>query len=374
MNNRNIPVGKPVTGKELIGRESDIRTIMQLLEQGQSIVLLGSRRTGKTSVMLELLRRLKNRGYYTMNTDVFTSPTAGMFAESITSGVLANRKLDAAFSKMKQSVKFLINNTQFRQVVENHEFIFGFAEKQQDGLKLLDESVEFMDAFPGKYNKKLYAGFDEFGDIDKYNGGSVSKMFRSRLQLQKNTCCIFTGSYEAVMNELFVTRKSPFYRFARIFRIGNIPVEIFREYFVTKLKDFGCSITSGALTKLLDFTEGHPYYSQLAIQQTVLGCSHKKTNETDVPEIIRQMMFAEAGYLEKCWDEMVSRRENIPVLLALAREEKYLYSAAAGKKVNVSRSIKYLVNTGLVGKDIRGYFITDPLLKMWINNNIINKT
>lgn len=374
MNDRMIPIGKPVTGKDLIGREDDIRKLMQMLEQGQSIVLLGSRRTGKTSVMLELLRRLKNRGYYTMNADVFTCPTAGMLADSITSGVLANRKLDSAFSKMKQNIKYLLNNTQFRRVVENHEFIFGFAEKQVDGIKLLGDSIDFMTTFSGKYKKQLYAGFDEFGDIDKYNGGSVAKMFRSKLQMQNNTCSIFTGSYESVMNELFVTRKSPFYRFARIYRLGAIPVDDFKQYFVVKLKEFGHTISTSAINKIMDFTGGHPYYSQLAVQQSVLCCSNKKTSENDVDEIIRQMMFAESGYLEKCWDELVSRKANIPVMLALAREEKYLYAASAAKNVNVSRSIKNIINTGLVERNNSGYYISDPLLKKWINDNILNRT
>jgi len=101
---------------------------------------------------------------------------------------------------------------------------------------------------------------------------------------------------------------------------------------------------------------------------------NKKTEEKDVREIISQMIFAEAGYIEKCWDELVGRKENIPVLLAMARGEKSIYPASSGKNVNVSRSLKNMLNTGLVEKDISGYRISDPLLNKWIQDNIINKT
>lgn len=374
MKNRFIPIGKPVTGTDLVGREQEIQSMLTLLEQGQSIVLLGSRRMGKTSIMLELLHRMHKKGCYTLHTDIFTCPTAHILADKITSGILANRKLDAAFASMKQNMRYLVRNVQFRQVVEDNEFILGFAEKKDDGMKLLNDSVDFLNSFPKKYDKNLVAGFDEFGDIDKYNGGSVSKMFRAKLQLQQNTQCIFSGSYESVMNELFLSRKSPFYRFARIIKIGPVPVDSFKTYFNAKLKEFDTAISAQALETLMNFTAGHPYYTQLAVQQSVM-CSHgKKVEIKDCPEIISQMISSESGYLERCWEELVTRRENIPVLMALAQGEKAIYSAAAGKNINVSRSLKNMINTGLVENDGKGYKISDPLFIAWIKENIINKT
>ena len=60
-----IHVGKPVIGKDLIGREEEIKLIMQTVLEGQSVVLIAPRRFGKTSLLLEALRRLKNKAYYT---------------------------------------------------------------------------------------------------------------------------------------------------------------------------------------------------------------------------------------------------------------------------------------------------------------------
>jgi len=44
--------GKPVTGRQLIGREDIIRQVSQLTLNGQSVVLVAPRRFGKTSVIL----------------------------------------------------------------------------------------------------------------------------------------------------------------------------------------------------------------------------------------------------------------------------------------------------------------------------------
>ena len=53
-------VGKPVTGKELVGRENEISLLMEYLQMGQSVVLVAPRRFGKTSLVLEALTRLKD--------------------------------------------------------------------------------------------------------------------------------------------------------------------------------------------------------------------------------------------------------------------------------------------------------------------------
>jgi len=43
-----MQVGKPLTGKEFIGRQKEAREIIQYLSMGQSVVLIAPRRFGKT--------------------------------------------------------------------------------------------------------------------------------------------------------------------------------------------------------------------------------------------------------------------------------------------------------------------------------------
>ena len=51
--------GRPVLGEKLIGREEILEKIIRLLISGQSVVLIAPRRFGKTSVVLEVLNRIK---------------------------------------------------------------------------------------------------------------------------------------------------------------------------------------------------------------------------------------------------------------------------------------------------------------------------
>src|SRR6056297_1064509 len=88
-----IQVGKPVTGRDLIGRDEEITTILHLLKAGQSVVVIAPRRFGKTSLMFEVLRKIKQEKWFTCYVDLFSVPTLLALSERITESVLSNSRL-----------------------------------------------------------------------------------------------------------------------------------------------------------------------------------------------------------------------------------------------------------------------------------------
>src|SRR5260221_237498 len=60
-----FPLGGPVPAADLVGREGYIRRAAARLGDGNHILIAGPRRIGKTSVMLEILRRLRRKGIHT---------------------------------------------------------------------------------------------------------------------------------------------------------------------------------------------------------------------------------------------------------------------------------------------------------------------
>ena len=159
--------GRPVMGNKLIGRKEILKEIIHYLNSGQSVVLIAPRRFGKTSVVLEVLNRFKKDDLFTAYVDIFAAPEKRIFAEQITEAVLSNKKLHKAFSDFRKSFSSLMHQMEFKQAVEDFEFILKFADKNQDELDLLSESVDFIEEFASKYKKQIICGFDEFGDIEK---------------------------------------------------------------------------------------------------------------------------------------------------------------------------------------------------------------
>lgn len=369
---RSFIAGKPVTGKNLIGRESVISQILSLVAKGQSVVLIAPRRFGKTSVLLEVLNRSRNENVFQVYIDFFAIPNKRILAEEITRNVLQNRKLDQLFNRFKTRVSELLRDIEFRQVVEDFEFILDFTQPQKDQYYLLRDSLDFIEQFSVKHNTRIICGFDEFGDLEKLNGKEIIKLFRSVIQLQEHTTYIFTGSYESVMNQIFVSSKSPFHRFARIIHLGMVEPDEFKEFLFDRFFRLGININPEAVQNILNFTHGHPYYTQLIAQQIELYPKNSVSPQ-DIGDYVEDVMWTELNYLEGVWSEISRSKESVAVLLSLLDFDKSPYTGIDTRKVNVSRAIRRLIGQGYLRKEAGKYEFNDPLLVYWICRNILKK-
>lgn len=366
-----LNVGKPVTGNELIGRKKEINDILNALRSGQSVVLIAPRRFGKTSIMMEVLNVISDEKYYTGNIDLFTIPDLTQLAYEITGQVLKNRKFEESFIKLKNNLGEILTNIKFRNEIQDAEFILSFSKPQKDPWDQLRSSVRYIESFAVKHKKKICFAFDEFGDIEKLDGKEIIKLFRGIIQSQKQSVYLFSGSYESVMNNLFVTSKSPFYRMVKIIVPGFIEMHELIKFAESKLNEIGVKFDPVQVKKGIQFTKGHPYYARLYIQEYYFQyLQDKKPSEHEV--IIRNMMFSENNYLEKLWDEISNKKETRLVVLKIIETGKP-YTAIENNKINISRAINELIGKGIIFNEKTGYILSDPLLERFIKERILKQ-
>ena len=365
----NLNVGKPVTGEELIGREKEIKEIIQTLKAGQSVALIAPRRFGKTSIMMEVQHRLVKENYYSGSIDIFTIPDIGQLAYEITGQVLRNRKMDEALIKLKNNLGEILTNIKFREEIQDAEFILSFGKPQKEPWEQLRSSLRYIESFSSKYKKKICFAFDEFGDIEKLDGTEIIKMFRGIIQQQKQSVYIFSGSYESVMNKLFVTSKSPFYRMVKIIEPGFIEKGYLLEFVETKFRELGISWVPDHIRQGVEFTRGHPYYVRLFIQEYYFQFLQNQ-KPSDPETIFKNMMLSENSFLEKLWDEISNKKETRFVIIKIIETGKP-YTGIDSKGINISRAINELLGKGVVFSDKPGYSLSDPLFERFIKERIL---
>ena len=366
--------GRPVLGEKLIGREEILEKIIRLLISSQSVVLIAPRRFGKTSIVLEVLNRLRVQGLFTAYIDIFATPGKRILSEQITESVLSNKKLQKAFSNFRKSFSSMMQQVEFKQIIEDFEFILNFAEKNQDELTLLSNSITFIEEFAIKYNRQIICGFDEFGDIEKLNGEEIVKLFRSKIQLQQQASYIFSGSQESVMEKIFITSKSPFYRFAQVIQINEIQPDIFKSYIKEEFHKISVNISDDALGHLMKFSKGHPYYTQLIckhLEYFVISAQKSNIDVANVNEAIEDAFWSEINYIEKLWEELSAGREQTQVLIAIAKGTPSIYKSLDLNQLNVSRALRKLKLKGVIRKEKQYNFLVDPMLKYFIRKDIL---
>lgn len=364
-------VGKPVTGKEFVGREQELKLLLEYLKMGQSVAIIAPRRFGKTSLVLEALKQIKGKDFYTTFIDVFTNPTLELLASSLTEEVLKNHKLHKQFRSAKNSASSLIKNIKLKAVLDDFQFIIGFTENSPNEWELISESIDFVDFYSKKYKKQMICAYDEFGDIGKYqNSGELVKLFRSKIQQHSNATYIFSGSYESVMDKMFVDSKSPFHRMTRILKLTYIDEKVLKKSLEARFDNLKLKVSESFIKNIVHFTKGHPYYTQLAFQQVVLlnALEGKLPSEK---ELIQRLLYVEKDYLEKVWEDLSRNKEYVHTLLSLTEGSKNIYSKLNSTKINVARALKKLEGMGIIfhDEDI-GYYIADPLLQHWVTQRI----
>ncbi len=168
-----------------------------------------------------------------------------------------------------------------------------------------------------------------------------------------------------------MTPSAPFYRFVRIIHLDCIPHDDFQNYLIPIFETEHFEQATKLAGQITRFTGGHPYYTPLMAQQAVFHKDHFKQAKTLFRDLIEIALEAEAGYLEKVWDEISVKHQEKTVILSLARGKTALYQAIDSRKVNISRTLKRLTNTGLLRKSTDTYTLTDPLLLYWIRDKIL---
>lgn len=318
---------------------------------------------------MEVLNRLRSEQYFSGNIDIFTIPDIGQLAYEITGQVLKNRKLDEALNKLKHNLGEILSNIKFRKEIEDAEFILSFGKPQKDPWEQLRSSVRYIDSFASKYKKKICFAFDEFGDIEKLDGKEIIKLVRGIIQNQKQSVYIFSGSYESVMNRLFVTSRSPFYRMVKIIQPGFIEADDLSKFVQTKFKDLKISFDPDNIRKGVEFTKGHPYYIRLFIQEYFFQYLQDK-KPFDVEIIFKNMMLSENNFLEKLWDEISIKKETRFVIIKIVETGKP-YTRIENKGINISRAINELLGKGIIFSEKSGYLLSDPLLERFIKERIL---
>jgi hypothetical protein len=372
--NRLFPTGVPVLGRDLAGRKKEKERIGMLLRSGQSVVLYGPRRIGKTSIALTVLDELKAEKFFIGSIDIFASPTLSLLSQGIVETTLANKKLAKTIQALKSGLSTAISKIEIKNVVNDFEWILKFAETGTRSYELFSNALDFPEQFSKKHRAHMIMFIDEIGDIEKFNGVDLIKLMRSKFQLHQHVTYLFAGSHESVVENIFVKKSGPFYRFGQLYGIDAIEKESFKKFIRGKFNKVKLPIEESALDALLNLTKGHPYYTQLLSRELYFyALSQKKTIDIQAVEIATvEAIRIEELYFSKLWEDISKNSAQVTVLLAMVENKASLYRSEIKKKINVTRTLNQLITRGIVRKDEKGqYEFTDPLFREYIKEKLL---
>jgi len=371
-----FPVGGPVPGPDLVGREAYLRRLVERLHDGTHVLVAGPRRIGKTSIIHEALRRLGRKGALVAYVDCLGATDLRGLGEQLANAALA--PLTGTERTLDQARDLAQGRSLGRLRYADLAPLLALA-RERSATRAFEIALDVPRLVATRSGRRVVVALDEFQAAGRL-GPRAFDVMRAHFQAQRGVAYAFLGSEEGVLEELFSEKGRAFYRFAQPLdlaepggdaRFGIAPEDWVR-YLIEKYRAKRVRIGEAEVDRILDATGGHP-------QDTMQVCARLLelardagvgTVDGDLVGIAYEQSLRE---LERPfalhWAELAKHKYLQQVAKRIAHGA-VLYAPGAGGAVpraEVLRALDALRARGLVVRIARGrYEFLEPMFGEYV--------
>lgn len=332
-------------------RVTEVAYIEQFIKSANHLVMISPRRFGKSSLVAKAVKE-SGRKSITLN------------LQSVTSVSDLSAKLLREFFKVHplERIRHLIAHFRIVPMISTNPVTGAMDVSFQSGASeevLLEDVLNLLERAHSEKDR-LIVVLDEFQEI-KDISSDLDRQLRSIMQEQKHINYILLGSQESMMTDIFENKKSPFYHFGELMRLGKLPRQDFYDYLVERLSTVFPESCNVLADRILNFTECHPYYSQqLAANVWQIGVLQPESEDV-LQAAVDHIVVSHALDYERIW--MGFKRTNRWILQRLASGKSL--QDGEYRTSTIYSALKRLQKDGYAIYSDH-YELEDPFFKQWI--------
>lgn len=354
-------------------RVEEEKRLLSAVTNGRNVVMISPRRMGKTSLVHVAFSdsHAIDQEHVVIFIDILQSNSLceftyllgkAIFDSLLSKGEMMARGFLAALKSLKGSFGFdPISGTPTFNV-------------QLGDITTPEYTLDEIFTFIEQSQKQIIVLIDEFQQITKYPQKNTEAVLRGHMQRLSRACFVFAGSERTLLQEMFVSSKRPFYNSAEIMHLEAIPQNVYSDFAQKMFRDYGRDIEREAIATVYRTFDGNTFY----MQRTMNGAfAETPEGETCGINTINNAIKAMIASNEVIYREMLSgvSVSQKTVLYAIAQEglaknvlgnafvKKYSLTSAS----SVQSAIGKLTKSGIISRTPVGYELTDPLLRLFIN-------
>lgn len=391
-----ISTSFPVTGKEFINRREILERLFYAYRRRQNVALVGHRRIGKTSIIREFTRQLKetsqDKRLVTVEFNVQEEiGTPGRFALRLLRALLSSylKLFRRDLLQLLEAPEILPANLieiadilKSQVIMDVGKFLVSyFPPSPSNERTVMVRILESIDIFAKEQKIEIALILDEFQEIKRLdNSSSIGKnrtlpLLEGIISSQEKTWYLFTGSMIRLMNHILEDGHSPFYG-----RVEKIDVGGFIKEDLLALANNVSEkpITGEGLTLLWNISRGNPYYGVVIcskanfLTKRVEFIEKQHIKEAFVESLTKGELNLHCRYI---FDTSLGRVSKSTLLKEITRclSSTGMTPAELGKKLGrdrgvISSQLRILEDFDLIKKVEFQYHIQDDVLKLWLQN------
>jgi AAA+ ATPase superfamily predicted ATPase len=380
-------VGKPAEGEYFVNRERELERLLLLtrgIEKAASSnsVLIGLRRTGKTSILHNLARRLRhNSGVIPITINCYGLASKSRFARLVVDTAISEyveKTGDKAYTKrlvkvLGEKAKSAVDKV---SEVSFWEFSIKLRDLRTDEDILIEEALQYVESLAKEKGVYFAVILDEFQDIIEW-GRQTLKRLRTIIQDQKRVCYVLSGSATTIMHNLVYEERSPFYRQLVEIPVGKLEKDVVKKFLKSRFDSVRIKIVDSETDKIATYCEGYPDYVQrLGLELYLSVGSGGSITAAQIEKAYEGVVQSLDGEFENYFSTFSPTAREI--LVAIAREKSKASEIAreARKHLqNISKELRMLMNYGVIERPMTGqYRMADPVLSDWLRSRFQGNT
>ncbi len=356
--------------KYFCDREQETRELQQLLENGNNVALIASRRIGKTGLIQNLFHQdAIQKNYYTFLIDIYA--TKSLEEMVITLGASMLTSLRPMGTKMMQRFTGFLSSLRSGitfDAMGNPSWNVEMGDIRQPKATL-DEIFRYIN----EADKPCLIAIDEFQAVSQYRQEKVEELLRTYIQHCKNANFIFAGSQRTMMGEIFLHPSHPFYQSTAMMNLGPIPLDKYTAFAVRLFHESGRQLMPEVVTDIYDRFEGVTWYMQRVLNGlfaiTLPGtiCSSDMIDAV-VTDILRANEFTYQSMLF----QLPLKQKELLVAISKAGKARSITSADFVRQYHLSSpssvqaAIKGLLEKNFVTSTLGVFEVYDRFFGLWL--------
>jgi AAA+ ATPase superfamily predicted ATPase len=377
----------PATSAAFHDRADELRRLESLiddLEHGKTswIALLGARKIGKTSLLLELQRRRHRAGLAFAVLDSFEERpvSAAIFRR------LALRVADAFLSRgLGASLESLAARPdEYRAALseagalsraprELRSWMLSLADARID-RSFVEEALKLPQRLAEALGARCVVAWDEFQEVSQLSGTRTGTdllaLARAIWQKHDRVAYLVSGSERTMLRNMVASRTSPFFQHFSLMELGPMrgsdALELLRQH-APPDRPIPIAVAKRAVSLL----GGHPFYLQLFGE--TLTAREPPYDASALKNAFSELLFSNTGrlsmYFAREHDQIVGRASTLGAALqALCTGPSRLSDIASAMGAPTGATVGYIERLGeAVRRNEQGlYELTDPVFGLWL--------
>lgn len=370
--------GKTVSKTYFTNRTEELKKLSSNLMNGINTIIISPRRWGKSSLVEKAMARIKPRSkkHKIVMIDLFSVSSIEEFLEIYAREVIkaSSSKLDDWIQASQQFFKALVPKISLQPTPQS-EFGISFDFDELD--KHTDEVLNLPELIAKKKGIKFIICLDEFQYLTEMKSyKKFEKKMRAVWQKQKHVSYCMYGSKRHMMDQLFNSARSPFYRFGDIMFLQKIKRGEWVKFIAKKFQKTGKSISKDAVSLIPALMADHSWYVQQLSHYVWESCG-KRADVADVERAVQRLIQTNTPLYMMGVEHLSYTQLNL--LKAISRGEHQLTSKRVmksyeiGTPQNIIKNRRLLVKRDIILQADNSYEFADPAFALWFKKTYFGK-